>query len=140
MSKRSLSIIAVSLSLVVLSSVSYLYFTHYSPKVLNKINEVKGLSSISTDEFPYPSDAVKIGTNRTLNSNQTTFRTSKLRSEVTEFYKNIYIGQRWKNMGESVVDDTNILNFKNDSETISIVITEEESLGYTIVSIEKTTR
>jgi len=41
-------------------------------------------------------------------------------------------------MGESVVDGTNVLNFKNDTETISIVITEEGSMG-TVVSIEKTT-
>ncbi len=42
-------------------------------------------------------------------------------------------------MGESVVEGTNVLNFKNDTETINIVITEEGNIGYTIVSIEKTT-
>lgn len=140
MPKRNLSIFAITISLMVLFSVSYFYFTRYSPKVLTKINEVKGLSSISTDEFPYPSDAVKIGTNRTPNSIQTTFKTVKSKTEVADFYKNIYISQRWKNMGESVVDNTNILNFKNDKESISIVITEESSLGYTVVSIEKSLR
>lgn len=138
MSKKISSSITISVALLVLFSISYVYFTRYSPKVLTKINEVKGLSNISTDEFPYPSDAVKIGTNRTPASSQTTFRTFKSKSEISEFYKNIYISQRWKNMGESVVDGTNVLNFKNDTETISIVITEEGNMG-TIVSIEKTT-
>ena len=139
MLKKISSSLTITLALVILFSVSYIYFTKYSPKVLTKINEVKGLSNISTDDFPYPSDAVKIGTNRTPASSQTTFRTSKPKSEISEFYKNIYISQRWKNMGESVVEGTNVLNFKNDTETINIVITEEGNIGYTIVSIEKTT-
>ena len=139
MLKKISSSLTITLALVILFSVSYIYFTKYSPKVLTKINEVKGLSNISRDDFPYPSDAVKIGTNRTPASSQTTFRTSKPKSEISEFYKNIYISQRWKNMGESVVEGTNVLNFKNDTETINIVITEEGNIGYTIVSIEKTT-
>jgi hypothetical protein len=136
MSKKILTTLAFSILTVTLLVFSYSYFSKYSPKVLKKVNEVKGLSSIYTDDIPYPRDAVKIGTNQTPNSRQTTFRTKNNLEEVTNFYKKSYAEKRWVSVSEEAEDETTVLSFRKEKETIKIVVTTE-SEDQTIVSIEK---
>jgi hypothetical protein len=136
MTKKVITTFALSIILVALFAFSYSYFSEYSPKVLKKVNEVKGLSSIYTDDVPYPKDAVKIGANQTPTSRQTTFRTSKSVQEVTDFYINSYSEKRWISVTEKIEDGTAILSFRKDEERVNIVITSEDE-SHTIVSIEK---
>jgi len=96
---------------------------------------VKGLRNINTDDFPYPSDAVKIGTNKTLNTTQTTFTTQKNLSEVLEFYKKFYTQKNWNNINEKSSGGTAMISFRKDTETVNIVLTTEQSDG-TVVSLE----
>lgn len=136
MTKKVITTLAFSVLLIALFAFSYTYFSGYSPKVLKKVNEVKGLSSIYTDDVPYPNDAVKIGANQTATSRQTTFRTSKGVQEIAEFYKNSYSEKRWISVSEKAEDGTAILSFRKEEERVNIVITSEDA-GHTIVSIEK---
>jgi hypothetical protein len=136
MSKKTLVTFAFSILIVALFAFSYSYFSKYSPKILKKVNEVKGLSSIHTDDVPYPKDAVKIGTNQTPTSKQTTFRTGQDIQEVADFYKKTYSEKRWKSVNEKIEDGTATLSFRKEAETINIVITTEDE-NTTIVSIEK---
>jgi len=126
----------ILISLLILFSLSYINFQKYQPKVLKKIEEVKGLSSINTDDVPYPTDAVEIGFYQTPKSKQTTFSTSKTVSEVLEFYKNIYSGKTWKVISEKTVKYTSTVSYQKEKEVITIVATPEEDNKYTIVSIE----
>jgi hypothetical protein len=126
----------ILISLLALFSLSYFNFQKYQPKILKKIEEVKGLSSINTDDIPYPADAVKIGFYQTPKSKQTTFSTSKTISEVLEFYKNIYIDKTWKIINEKTVDKTSTVSYQKEKEVITIVATPEDNNKYTIVSIE----
>ncbi|MFZ2663868.1 MAG: hypothetical protein WAX66_00700 [Patescibacteria group bacterium] len=123
-------------SLLALFSLSYFNFQRYQPKILKKIEEVKGISSINTDDVPYPSDAVKIGFYQTPKSKQTTFKTTKTQEEVLEFYKNIYSGKTWKIINENTVGKTSTVSYQKEKEVITIVATSEENNSYTIVSIE----
>ena len=136
MSKKAITTLIISISLMALFTFSYSYFSKYSPKILKKVNEVKGLSSINTDDVPYPKDAVKVGTNQTPTSRQTTFRTGINLQEVVDFYKNAYSEKRWGSVSEKIEDGTAIISFRKEGEKINIVITTENETN-TIVSIEK---
>ncbi|HPD73815.1 MAG TPA: hypothetical protein PLX95_00770 [bacterium] len=135
MIKKPAILILNFLLLIGLFSLTYLYFSRYQPKALKKVAEVKGLRNINTDDFPYPSDAVKIGTNKTLNTTQTTFTTQKNLSEVLEFYKKFYTQKNWNNINEKSSGGTAMISFRKDTETVNIVLTTEQSDG-TVVSLE----
>lgn len=135
MFKKPVLLAINSLLLIGIFSLSYFYFSKYQPKALKRVTEVKGLSSINTDDFPYPSDAVKVGANKTLNTTQTTFTTQKNIDDTVAFYKNIYSQKNWKTISEKVTDGTSTISFQKDGETINIVLTEENK-GETVVSIE----
>ncbi len=130
------AVILISLLLLIgMFSLTYLYFSKYQPKALKKIPEVKGLRNINTDDFPYPSDAVKIGTNKTLNTTQTTFTTKGSLNDTVEFYKKFYTQKNWNNVNEKSAEDTTMISFRKDSETVNIVLTTEKNNG-TVVSLE----
>ncbi|NMB91354.1 hypothetical protein GYA37_00735 [candidate division WWE3 bacterium] len=132
-SKRTTLIL---IPLLILFSLSYINFQKYQPKILRKIEEVKGISSINTDDVPYPSDAVKIGFYQTPKSKQTTFRTYKTQEEIQEFYRNIYSGKAWKIVNEKILENTSTVTYQKEKEVITIVITPEGNDKGTIVSIE----
>ena len=130
------AVILISLLLLMgMFSLTYFYFSKYQPKALKKIPEVKGLRNINTDDFPYPSDAVKIGTNKTLNTTQTTFTTKESLDDTVEFYKKFYTQKNWNNVNEKSAEDTTMISFRKDSETVNIVLTTEKNNG-TVVSLE----
>jgi len=130
------AVILISLLLLIgMFSLTYLYFSKYQPKALKKIPEVKGLRNINTDDFPYPSDAVKIGTNKTLNTTQTTFTTKGSLNDTVEFYKKFYTQKNWNNVNEKSAEGTTTISFRKDSETVNIVLTTEKNDG-TVVSLE----
>ena len=130
------AVILISLLLLIgMFSLTYLYFSKYQPKALKKIPEVKGLRNINTDDFPYPSDAVKIGTNKTLNTTQTTFTTKGSINDTVEFYKKFYTQKNWNNVNEKSAEGTTTISFRKDSETVNIVLTTEKNDG-TVVSLE----
>jgi hypothetical protein len=135
MFKKPTLLAITSLILVGIFSLSYFYFSKYQPKALKIVTEVKGLSNINTDDFPYPSDAIKVGTSKTLNTTQTTFTTQKNIQDTVEFYKNIYSQKNWKTVSEKITNGTSTISFQKDGETINIVLTEENE-GETVVSIE----
>jgi len=127
--------ILISVLLVVLFSLSYAIFSNYQPKALKKITEVKGLSNINTDDFPYPEDAVKIGASQTSISKQTTFSIQKSLSDIINFYKNIYLNNGWKVIEDKTAGETEILSFKKEDQIINVIATKDNKTT-TIVSIE----
>lgn len=135
MLKKPLALIISLLILVGLFSLTYLYFSRYQPKALKKVAEVKGLRNINTDDFPYPADAMKIGTNKTLNTTQTTFTTKGSLNDTVEFYKKFYTQKNWNNVNEESTEETTTISFRKDSETVNIVLTTEKNDG-TVVSLE----
>lgn len=137
MTANTRRIIFISVLLILLFSFSYAIFSNYQPKVLKKVTEVKGLSNINTDDFPYPQDAVKIGANQTSISKQTTFSTQETLPNVIGFYKNTYLKDEWKIVNSSTADNTETISFKKSDQIINIMATKEND-NTTIVSIEMT--
>lgn len=129
-------LLVVSLVLLPVFIGSYIYFLKYQPKALKKIEEIKGVSTIATDEFPYPVDAKKIGFTQTPNSSQTIFQTSKTPLDVLKFYKNIFEAKNWIPSGEGVLDHTTSITYQNKGEKVTIVATSEEN-SLTVVSINE---
>lgn len=126
----------ILVSLLALFSLSYFNFQKYQPKILKKVEEVKGLSSINTADVPYPTDAVKIGFYQTPKSKQTTFSTSKTVPEVIAFYRNIYGDKIWKLISEKISNSTSTISYQKEKEVITIVATYDEDNKNTVVSIE----
>ena len=137
MTANTRRIIFISVLLILLFSFSYTVFSNYQPKVLKKVTEVKGLSNINTDDFPYPQDAVKIGANQTSISKQTTFSTRETLSNVVDFYKNTYLKDEWKIINSSAADNTETVSFKKSDQIINVMATKENE-STTMVSIEMT--
>ncbi len=134
MSKNNLKLFLSLFLILGIFSFSYFKFAKYQPKSLRKIEEVKGLSNINTDDTPYPSDAIKIGFIQTPKSKQTTFTTGKSFSEVQDFYRNIFSGKEWRLISEKQDSETLSFSYKKEGEIVNILITAED--GLTTVSIE----
>ena len=133
---NSKRITLISTLLISIFLISYISFQKYQPKVLKKIEEVKGASTISTDDIPYPIDAVKLGFTQTPKSKITTFKTAKTQAEVVEFYKNIYESKDWKLTEEKKSDHTVTLAYQYETDSVTIIATPDESTNYTVVSVE----
>jgi len=137
MTNNKTGLVLVSFFLVFASLSSYIFFVKYQPKALKTLTEVRGVSTMSSDNMPYPIDAVKLGFNQTPNSKQTTFQTAKTIDEVKQFYKNIFTSKDWTLLTETVTDHTLKLTYELKKDKASIVATSQEK-GATVVSIEIT--
>ena len=137
MSTNKVGLVLVSFFLVLASISSYVYFTRYLPKALKKLSEVRGASTISTDEIPYPTDAQKLGFNQTPTSKQTTFQTSKTLDEIKQFYNNIFTTKSWDLTLDKSSDNTIKLIYQKRNSKATIVATAQKDKT-TVVSIEVT--
>lgn len=140
MLKNSTKLTLVSVFIISIFSFSYISFLKYQPKILKKVEEVRGLSTINTDDIPYPADAIKIGFSQTPKSRLTTFQTSKTQKEVEVFYKNIFSGKKWKLITEKYFGETLTFTYQKDRETITVIATSQEDNEHTVVSVEVITR
>lgn len=137
MSNNKVKLALVSSFLVLISISSYIYFIKYQPKALKKLSEVRGISTIKTDEIPYPVDAQKLGFYQTPTSKQTTFQTSKTLEEIEQFYKNIFTTKGWELTLEKFSDQTSKRVYQKKNAEATIVATTQEDKT-TVVSIEVT--
>ncbi|MBU1132924.1 hypothetical protein KKG08_01485 [Patescibacteria group bacterium] len=122
-----------------ISATSYFIFTKYSPKILRKLEEVKGIKTISSDNLPYPTDSKKIGFFETPQSRQVTLQTRKTLEEISQFYRNIYENKNYKLISERDSPSFLELKFKKNDEVVTIVGSLEEDADYTTFSINITT-
>ena len=137
MSNNKVKLALISSFLVLVSVSSYIYFIKYQPKALKKLSEVRGASTIKTDEIPYPTDAQKLGFYQTPNSKQTTFQTAKTLDEVQQFYNNIFITKGWELTLEKYSDHTSKHTYQKKNSKATIVATTQGDQT-TVVSIEVT--
>lgn len=137
MSGNKMKLTLVSFLLVLASATSYIYFIKYQPKALKKLSEVRGMSTISTDEIPYPTDAQKLGFYQTPTSKQTTFQTAKTLEQVQQFYSNIFTTKGWELTLENLTDNTTKHVYQKRNSKATIVATTQQDQT-TVVSIEVT--
>jgi hypothetical protein len=137
MASNKVKLTLVSFLLVFASATSYIYFIKYQPKALKKISEVRGVSTINTDEIPYPTDAQKLGFYQTPTSKQTTFQTAKTLIEIQQFYNNIFTTKGWELTLENISDSTSKHVYQKRNSKATVVATTQQDQT-TVVGIEVT--
>jgi hypothetical protein len=135
MPNNRVNLLVISSFLILTSVSSYIYFIKYQPKALKKLSEVRGVTTMSTDSIPYPTDAQKLGFNQTKNSKQTTFQTSKTLDEIQQFYKNIFTTKGWDMTLEKLSDQNGKQIYQKNNSKATIVSTAQRD-NTTVVSIE----
>lgn len=120
-------------------SVSYYYFSQYKPKILSKIEEVsvKGIKSDNGSTIPYPFDAIKLGSSKTNNADQITFKTTKNIQEIHSFYKNVFLEDREWQLDTEQVSETNLSTTYSKKDSITrVTATRLEEDTETTVTVD----
>jgi hypothetical protein len=132
--KKTLTLTLSSILLISLTSFSYIYFTGYQPKVLRKLEEVKGIRKVNAIELLYPDNAEKISFNQTADITQVSYRTLKSQEYIKTFYKNLFTDMGLKEESIKKTDTSLIYKFKGEGKAVT-VITQKET-DSTLVSVE----
>lgn len=133
------TLLKLSLLLVALFAVttaSYLYFTGYQPKILRKVEEVKGIKKVNSVELLYPDGAEVISVSQTMDSSQASYKTLKTQDYMQAFYKNLFSDMGWEE--ESILNQNGslIYKFKTTGKAATIIMQKIAEDGSTLVSLE----
>jgi len=101
-------IVALALSIAV-----YINFQNYRPKILTRIQEIKGYKTYNIG-LPYPQNSEKIAYTETSESKQITFRTTRSLKDVHDFYKNVLFNNGWEIESETDEDTHLVKKYKKD--------------------------
>lgn len=136
MEKNTKAIIITTLLLALASVGSFAIFSQYKPKTLKQVQEVKGLQNDNSTDFALPEGATKIGSNRSTESTQTTFHTSKKKDNVQEFYKNIYSTNNWKLESQNVNENYIVTKYEKDNKLFVVSTFDTQDDNETLVNLE----
>jgi hypothetical protein len=133
--RRKTALLALSfLALVAMTTASYVYFVKYQPKVLRKIEEVKGIKKVSAIELLYPENVEKISFSQTTEGTQVSYRIFKPQEYIQTFYKNLLLDMGWEE--ESIIKSETSLIYKFKIKgKVATIITQKEP-DATLVSVE----
>src|SRR5690349_5630228 len=129
----------VYISVLLITSIflgSYISFTTYRPKVLKQVEDVKGLKVESNSEIPYPEGSEKISTSVSSGTEQITFKTTKSKQEVQDYYKNIFSGKKWELDSQGVYKDFIVSRYKHENKMVNVMTYDTQDPAKTLVSIE----
>jgi hypothetical protein len=136
MSKNDKKILILLIFTLLISLYSYYSFSTYKPKILRKIEEVRGLKTAHDSEVPFPENSNKISFTRTNENTITTFQTQKSPVEVVSFYKNVLSSKYWIIDFEQDYENFSIINFRKQDKDVNIIATKQDDL--TMVSVKIT--
>lgn len=132
--KKTLLFVLGSIALVVLTSLSYFYFAKYQPKILRKIEEVKGIKKVNSLELLYPENAERISFSQTVDGSHASYRTDRTQQYVKAFYKNLFLDMGWEEESIKETQDSLIYKFKTDGKAATIITQKETDT--ILVSVE----
>jgi len=140
--KKNIVLFTAFFILLSISIISYINFSGYQPKILKKIEDVKGAKSISDINLLYPDKAETISSDEIGNIYQTSYRIEKPRSSIESFYKNIFTDLDWEIESISEENNSSVYKYKS-KDKIAKIISKEEATNtegnekiYTLVGIE----
>jgi hypothetical protein len=136
--QRTITLALSSLFLIGITTFSYIYFVKYQPKILRKIEEVKGIKKVSSIELLYPNNVEKISFSQTTERTQVSYRISKPQEYIQTFYKNLFADMGWVEESISKSETSLIYKFKTVGKAAT-VITQKET-DSTFVSVEMAKR
>ncbi len=128
------NILIVALLSCVLA-LTYANFSSYRPKVLKRIQEVKGAHTQILRTLPYPENSQNISTNENFDSIQMTFETPRSPEALQQFYKSILLDDDWYLVSEYITQDSQIATYESENQKIDIKATAATDKS-TIASIE----
>jgi hypothetical protein len=130
--------VVISTVLAVACVTSYIYFVRYHPKLLSRLEDVRGAStSIQVaDNFPYPQDAKKVSTVTSESNRQVTFETGKTPEQVQSFYKAVLTNDQWELRNKTVTSGTIEVDYKQDKKTIEITVTPTDDTTSSLVNVK----
>lgn len=115
---------------------SYINFQTYRPKSIKQVEAVKGLKTESDTSLPLPEDAQKVSVSRVSGTEQLTLYTNKSKEETQDFYKNIYISNKWELESQGTYTDFIISRYTKDNRKISVITFDTKDDYKTLVSLE----
>ena len=120
-----------------LTSLSYLYFSNYRPKVLQQLQEVKGAATDDANfTFVYPDGSKELGYNRNGSSMQLTYETTRTTDAIQLFYRNIFEVKGWRRKSTTVSNDIAVSSYKSNNQTFVVTTSPTEDSKKTLVSLE----
>ncbi len=127
-------LILTTLALVAVTTVSYVYFVEYQPKVLRKIEEVKGIKKVDAIELLYPDGVEKISFSQTLETTQISYRIARPQEYIQTFYKNIFLDMGWKE--DSIQQSETSLVYKFETAGKGATVIAQKEPDAILVSVE----
>jgi hypothetical protein len=118
----------------IVAIVSYLFFLKYQPKVLRKIEEVKGTRTIDALESFYPGKVDKLAANKTTEGTQIIYNTTKSQEQLIQYYKYLFADFGWEVESLGLTETSFIYKFKKDSKLVTIIA--QKGTDYSTVSLE----
>ncbi len=128
------NILIVTLLSCVLA-LTYANFSSYRPKILKRVQEVKGSHTQILRTLPYPENSQNISTNENSDSIQMTFETQRTPDALQQFYKTILLDDDWILISEYITQDSQIATYESENQKIDIKATTATDKS-TIASIE----
>lgn len=132
--KPSIILIVTIVSFSVAATLSYINFTKYQPKVLKKIEEVKGIKIVNDIELLYPENVEKISSSQTEFGTHATYKISKTQDQMRFFYKNLLTDLGWEEDSIKIIEDSMVYKFKKEGKLATIITQTAENT--TLVSLE----
>jgi hypothetical protein len=132
--KTSLKLSLLLVALFALTTTSYLYFSMYQPKILRKVEEVKGIKKVSSIELLYPENAEVISLSQTMSGSQASYKTLKSQEYMQTFYRNLFLDMGWEEESVRKFDDSLIYKFKTVGKVSTIIMQADGNS--TLVSLE----
>jgi hypothetical protein len=132
--RKSTFLVLGTLVLIALTTTSYIYFVRYQPKVLRKIEEVKGIKKVSALELLYPESVEKISFSQTTEATQVSYRIAKSQEYIKTFYKNLFLDMGWEEDSIKQTEASMIYKFKTKGKEATINTQKEPDA--TLVSVE----
>ncbi|MBN1162186.1 hypothetical protein JXA34_00400 [Patescibacteria group bacterium] len=138
---KSLVFLLIGIPLLsVVTLFSYKNFLNYKPKILKRIEEVKGIKDDNQFHLPYPRGSQKIGFSKTSEGEQVTFQTNLNLAKLREFYNSVFYEKGWQVETETVEDTFMIMEFKSKYTLVTIKSTLQPDLNVSIVTIKTSNR
>jgi hypothetical protein len=135
--RKTVFLVLSSLALIALTTVSYVYFVRYQPKILRKIGEVKGIKKVSAIELLYPENVEKISFSQTTEGTQVSYRIAKSQKYIQTFYKNLLLDMGWEEESIKQSETSLIYKFKTEGKVATIITQKEPDTILVSVEIAK---
>ena len=115
---------------------SYKKFLQYSPKINQKIEEVKGFNT-KKEIIPYPKNSELTSEVHSEKYDQVTLKTDLDYKKIKEFYKNILLESGWKLKSQETNEFFDKSQFKKNKTNITIVTTITQENGKSTLVIDR---